>query len=200
MINLYKISMSVKMIKWITPVDLTPHVYLHPSITGDINGKNLADYGVKWTLIGHSEREADGREVAIKTKNAIDSGFSVIFCTDEHLAELVEVNRQLSEADWKKIVIAYEPLWAEKGIVPSPQKVQETHANIRYWLCDQISPEVAADMRIIYGGSTSIIDFDELYAMDDINGFLIAGASLKAEFVKIVSGVLSYLIISPVAI
>ena len=139
--------------------------------------------------------------VGVKTKNAIDNGISVMACIGEQLADrqsgstmkvcaeqLEGIKAAITEADWKKVVIAYEPVWAiGTGVTASPQQAQDTHAEIRQWLSKNISPTVAAETRIIYGGSASGANCDELYAMKDINGFLVGGASLKEEFVKIIN-------------
>jgi triosephosphate isomerase (TIM) len=102
--------------------------------------------------------------------------------------QLEGIKAAITEADWKKVVIAYEPVWAiGTGVTASPQQAQDTHAEIRQWLHKNISATVAAETRIIYGGSASGANCDELYAMQDINGFLVGGASLKEEFVKIIN-------------
>ena len=168
----------------------------------------LADFGVKWTLTGHSERRVGfgyagetSSVVGIKTKNAIDNGISVMACIGEQLADrqsgstmkvcaeqLEGIKAALKTEDWKKVVIAYEPVWAiGTGVTASPQQAQDTHAEIRTWLSKNISPAVAAETRIIYGGSASAGNCNELYAMHDINGFLVGGAALKAEFVSIIN-------------
>lgn len=137
--------------------------------------------------------------VGVKTKNAIDCGLSVMACIGEQLADrekgttmavcseqLEGIKAVLTEADWKKVVIAYEPVWAiGTGVTASPKQAQETHADIRKWLAANISAKVAAETRIIYGGSASAANCDELYAQPDINGFLVGGASMKEEFVKV---------------
>jgi triosephosphate isomerase len=168
----------------------------------------LADAGIHWTLTGHSERRVgfgfpgeSSQVVGIKTKNAISKGLSAIACIGEHLkdrqdgttmkvcAEQLEaIKAALSEADWKKVVIAYEPVWAiGTGVTATPQQAQETHKEIRDWLRKNVSATVAAETRIIYGGSATAANCKELYAMNDINGFLVGGASLKAEFVDIIN-------------
>lgn len=117
-----------------------PHIVRFGS--GGINGAILADFGVKWTLTGHSKRrwiigETD-EKVASKTKDAIDNNLSVILCIGEQVrdqrgslnyntlrSQLGNVNREIWENDWKKVVIAYEPVWAiEAGITPSIQEVK----------------------------------------------------------------------------
>ena len=102
--------------------------------------------------------------------------------------QLKAIKDVLTEADWKKVVIAYEPVWAiGTGVTASPQQAQETHAQIRDWLAKNVSATVADETRIIYGGSATGSNCAELYAQPDINGFLVGGASLKEEFVKIIN-------------
>jgi len=176
--------------------------------TGEISAEMLADSGITWTLTGHSERRVGfgfpgetSEVVGIKTKNAIDSGISVMACIGEQLedrqngttmvvcAEQLEaIKASLEIGDWKKVVIAYEPVWAiGTGVVATPEQAQDTHAEIRSWLAKNISPEVADETRIIYGGSASASNCDALYEKPDINGFLVGGASLKPEFIHIIN-------------
>jgi triosephosphate isomerase len=178
------------------------------AFTGELSAEMLTDFGIKWTLTGHSERRVGfgyagetSSVVGVKTKNAIDCGISVMACIGESLADrqngstmkvcseqLEGIKAAITEADWKKVVIAYEPVWAiGTGVTASPQQAQDTHAEIRQWLAKNISTTVAVETRIIYGGSASGANCDELYAMQDINGFLVGGASLKEEFVKIIN-------------
>lgn len=176
--------------------------------TGELSAEILADSGIKWTLTGHSERRVGfgypgetSDVVGVKTKNAVDVGISVMACIGEMLADrqngttmkvcaeqLEALKKHLTVADWKKVVIAYEPVWAiGTGVTASPQQAQETHADIRAWLAKNISPAVAAETRILYGGSATAGNCNELYACPDINGFLVGGASLKPEFVSIIN-------------
>ena len=176
------------------------------AFTGELSAEMLADFGIKWTLTGHSERRVGfgfpgetSQVVGVKTKNAIDNGISVMACIGEQLADrqggntmkvcaeqLEGIKAALKMEDWKKVVIAYEPVWAiGTGVTASPQQAQDTHAEIRTWLSKNISPAVAAETRIIYGGSASAANCNELYAMADINGFLVGGAALKPEFVTV---------------
>lgn len=168
----------------------------------------LADAGIKWTLTGHSERRVGfgvpgetSQVVGVKTKNAVDNGLSVMACIGEQLADrqngntmkvcaeqLEALKAALKEADWKKVVIAYEPVWAiGTGVTASPQQAQETHAEIRAWLRKHISQTVADETRILYGGSATAANCNDLYSQPDINGFLVGGASLKPEFINIIN-------------
>lgn len=178
------------------------------AFTGELSADMLVDSQIKWTLTGHSERRVGfgypgetSSVVGVKTKNAIDCGMSVMACIGEQLADreagttmdvcseqLEGIKAALTEGDWKKVVIAYEPVWAiGTGVTATPSQAQETHAQIRQWLATNISQNVADETRIIYGGSANAKNCDELYSMEDINGFLVGGASLKAEFVNIIN-------------
>ncbi|SGY41763.1 BQ5605_C003g02550 [Microbotryum silenes-dioicae] len=167
--------------------------------------KQIKDVGLKWVILGHSERRSLFHEsdelVAEKTAAAIKEGISVVLCCGESLEErkaekTVEVNirqlravaKVLSKDDWKHVVIAYEPIWAiGTGLVATPQQAQDVHKEIRAWLSKEISPEVGAETRIIYGGSVNEKNAKELAACPDIDGFLVGGASLKPTFVQIIN-------------
>lgn len=164
----------------------------------------IKDFGLKWVLVGHSERrtifgETD-EHTAIKTKTAIDADISVVLCIGETLAEreagrtmevlfrqLAAVAGAIGEAAWAKVVIAYEPVWAiGTGKVATVEQAQEAHAAIRSWLGSNVSAGVAAATRIIYGGSVNAANSAGLISQTDIDGFLVGGASLKPEFVDII--------------
>jgi triosephosphate isomerase len=176
--------------------------------TGEHSATMLKDAGVKWTLTGHSERRTGfggpgetSEVVAVKTLKAIQAGMSVIVCIGEQLedreagktldvciSQLTPVVEKLTKADFKNIVIAYEPVWAiGTGKVATPQQAEDTHADIRGWLKGAIDAEVAKDVRIIYGGSVNAKNCSELIQGDNIDGFLVGGASLKPDFVNIIN-------------
>ncbi len=93
----------------------------------------------------------------------------------------------MTENDWSRIVIAYEPKWAiGTGKVATAQQAEETHAAIRTWLTTNISSDVAQSTRIIYGGSVKGSNSAELIGCPNIDGFLVGGASLKPEFGDII--------------
>lgn len=161
--------------------------------------------GLKWVILGHSERRSlygEANEVvAKKTKYALEKGLNVVLCIGEQLAERENgttndiLKAQMdackdSVADWSKVVVAYEPVWAiGTGKVASPQQAQDTQAYVRTWLKDNVSEEVAKSTRIIYGGSVSDANCADLIKNPDVDGFLIGGAALKPAFATIVETV-----------
>ena len=176
--------------------------------TGEISAKQLRDMAVDWTLIGHSERRQyfgeDEEVIAKKVKIALDNGMSVIACIGEKLAER-EANQTMdviqtqmktlvsAVSDWSRVVIAYEPVWAiGTGKTATPQQAQEVHDEIRKLLVSQVSQEVANSVRVIYGGSVTDQNANELIAEKDIDGFLVGGASLKSAFKTIVESYKNY--------
>lgn len=172
------------------------------AFTGETSADMLTDAGVKWSIIGHSERRAKGEtdaDVAAKAAYAVSRGVNVIACIGETLAEreggkTIEVLTRQMEAyaskvsDWSKVVVAYEPVWAiGTGKVATPQQAQEAHKAIRAFLKSKVSGSVSDSTRIIYGGSVTAANCKELAALPDVDGFLVGGASLKPEFVDIIN-------------
>ncbi len=139
--------------------------------TGEVSADTLVDLGIKWVILGHSERRSLYGEtneiVAKKLKYSLDKGLNAIWCIGEKLEEReagttnAVIKAQMdackdSVNDWRKVVVAYEPVWAiGTGKVATPEQAQETHAYVRSWLRDNISEEVAKSTRIIYGGSVT---------------------------------------------
>jgi triosephosphate isomerase len=154
----------------------------------------LSDFGCSWALVGHSERRSLHGEtdqlVADKAQAAIASGMTPVVCVGESLAErdagqaVAVITRQLApilalgaEAV-KKMVVAYEPVWAiGTGRTASPEQAQEVHAAIRAALV----AAGAGNIQILYGGSVKASNAASLFAMPDIDGALVGGASLVAE-------------------
>lgn len=180
------------------------------AFTGEICASQLKDIGCTWVIIGHSERREgfemageDSELVAKKVKVAVDSGLKVMFAIGEKKDEreagitmdvcakqLKPAAELLSEEDWQNIAIAYEPVWAiGTGLTATPEMAQETHADIRKWISDNVSPEVAQSIRIQYGGSMKGANAKDLLAQPDIDGGLIGGASLKADFFNVINAV-----------
>ena len=134
---------------------------------------------------------------------ALKSGLTPIFCCGEALAirqagthneyvkqQLTETIFNLPAEDFKKIVIAYEPIWAiGTGVTASSEQAQDMHANIRAALTEKFGGEIAEGTSILYGGSCNAKNAKELFANKDVDGGLIGGASLKAEdFIQIING------------
>lgn len=171
--------------------------------TGEIAAEQLVDFGLEWTIIGHSERRTlfneDNETVAKKVANAQEVGLNVILCIGESLEQRESnstndvLKEQLNSAkdsvkDWSKIVIAYEPIWAiGTGKVASTEQAQETHQYIRSWVTENVSEETATSTRIIYGGSVNDKNCKDLIGQADLDGFLVGGASLKPAFQTIVT-------------
>ncbi|MFA7281866.1 MAG: triose-phosphate isomerase [Sterolibacterium sp.] len=166
--------------------------------TGEVSVAMLVEFACRYVLVGHSERRALYGEsdavVAAKFAAALKAGLTPILCVGETLAEReagitgAVVTRQLDAviarsgvAALQRAVLAYEPVWAiGTGKTASPQQAQEVHALIRARVagCDA---NVAQNVQILYGGSVKASNAQELFAMPDIDGGLIGGASLVAE-------------------
>lgn len=169
------------------------------AFTGAVSAAMIREAGCRYTLIGHSERrqffgETD-QGVNKKIRAALGAGLIGIVCIGETLAEResgqteVVLAKQLSEgfaglteADFSRIIIAYEPVWAiGTGRTATPEIAEQAHAFIRTRLAGQVSREVAAGTRILYGGSVKPDNVAGLMAQQDIDGALVGGASLQAE-------------------
>ncbi|KAK7337122.1 hypothetical protein VNO77_17682 [Canavalia gladiata] len=178
------------------------------AFTGEISVEQLKDLGCNWVILGHSERRhvigENDEFIGKKAAYALSQGLGVIACIGELLEEReagktfdVCFQQLKSFADavpsWDNIVIAYEPVWAiGTGKVATPQQAQEVHIAVRDWLKKNVSAEVASKTRIIYGGSVNGGNSAELAKQEDIDGFLVGGASLKGpEFATIVNSVTS---------
>jgi triosephosphate isomerase len=175
------------------------------AFTGEVSAVMLKDVGCEYVIVGHSERRLIYREseqlVARKFAAAQSKSLIPILCVGEQLAER-EANRtqevvqrqldavlELSGVDaFAHAIIAYEPVWAiGTGRNASPDQAQEVHAFIRARLTAR-SAKIAAETRILYGGSVKAGNAAELFAMPDVDGGLIGGASLKAdEFLAILA-------------
>jgi len=171
------------------------------AFTGEISAEQLVDMGLNTTLIGHSERRkyyGEGDEVVTKkVERALSQGLNAVCCLGETLEErkqdkveevcfksLAAIAAGVGDdkSGWSKIVIAYEPVWAiGTGVACDKEKAQTTHATLRKWFKENVSEEVSKSIRIIYGGSVKPANCEELIAQTDIDGFLVGGASLKAD-------------------
>ena len=173
------------------------------AFTGETSGAMLKEFGVRYCLVGHSERRQYHAEtdavVALKAQRALANGITPIVCVGETLAEREAgrteevVKRQLAAVIHanghciSEIVVAYEPVWAiGTGKTASPEQAQQVHAVLRAQLA-AATPHPAR-IKILYGGSMNAANAVQLLAQADIDGGLIGGASLKApDFLAIVS-------------
>ncbi len=177
------------------------------AFTGEISADMLESIGATGSLIGHSERRQYHGETDShcnrKIKLALDKGLIPIYCNGETLEqrksgqhfEVVKNQTEvalftLSAEEIKKVVIAYEPVWAiGTGETASPEQAQEIHAHIRNLIADKYGKEVADEISILYGGSVKPENAKEIFSKPDIDGGLIGGAALNiADFSKIIEG------------
>ena len=175
------------------------------AFTGEVSAPMLKDIGVQYVIIGHSERRqffAGTNETVNKKINAaLKHGLIPIVCVGENLNErennqtFIVVEKQceeslagLSSEQMKKIIIAYEPVWAiGTGKTATPGQAQEVHKFIRDLLAKMHNPQIAGAVRIQYGGSVKPENTVDLISQEDIDGALVGGASLKQDsFVQII--------------
>jgi triosephosphate isomerase len=176
------------------------------AFTGEISPAMLTGVGCKYVILGHSERRAIFREtneeINKKVHAAFAAGLIPILCVGEHLIErdegrTLEVVREqfdgslaeLSAAQMEQTVIAYEPVWAiGTGKVATPDQAEQVHADLRKLVESRYNADVAAKVRIQYGGSVKPDNARELLACPNIDGALVGGASLKVDdFLAIVA-------------
>ncbi len=170
--------------------------------TGEVSAEMVKSTGAQYVIIGHSERRGYYNEtpeiLREKVLLALENNLQVIFCIGESLEER-EANKQnevvkaelegsvfnLSEENFRKVIIAYEPIWAiGTGKTATSEQAEEIHAYIRSIIAERYGKEVAEDTSILYGGSCKASNAPELFAKPDIDGGLIGGASLKAADFK----------------
>jgi triosephosphate isomerase len=173
--------------------------------TGEISADMLASVGIKTVILGHSERRTyfgeDDALLKEKVTTALSKEMEVIFCFGELLedrkagnhfavveSQLKNVLFDLSEDQWKQIILAYEPVWAiGTGETASPEQAQEMHAFIRGLVKDAYSGGVGNGLTILYGGSVKPGNAKEIFSKEDVDGGLIGGASLQAaDFTAII--------------
>ena len=167
--------------------------------TGEVAVSMLTSVGCQYTILGHSERrqyygETD-EKLVVKTRLALEAGLKVILCVGEnldereagkHFAVVTEQTKNVlynfTAEDLKKVVIAYEPVWAiGTGKTATAAQAEEIHACIRSVIAEKFGAEAADEMTILYGGSCKPSNAKELFAEKDIDGGLIGGAALKAD-------------------
>lgn len=179
------------------------HAAAHGAHTGDISAPMLQDAGAVLTIVGHSERrEAHGEsdaDVRAKAEAALACGLAVILCVGESL-EVREAGQAVATvcgqldaslppaAEASQIAVAYEPIWAiGTGRIPSLEEIAEMHAALRQRLVAAYG-EAGAAVRILYGGSVKAANAAGIFAVPDVDGALVGGASLAAsDFLPIVA-------------
>ncbi len=173
------------------------------AFTGEVATQMLQECGVKYVILGHSERRSYYKEtstlVAHKTAKVLESGLTPIICIGESemerdsgqtntvlSAQLQPVIDEIGIEKFADVVIAYEPVWAiGTGKTASPEMAQQTHQFIRSFLAEN-SKDVAAKVPLLYGGSMNAANCEKLLAQADIDGGLIGGASLKVNEFKVI--------------
>ncbi|KAA0257756.1 triose-phosphate isomerase [Deferribacter autotrophicus] len=182
------------------------NIYFEDSgaFTGEVSADMVISAGANCVILGHSERRHIFKEsdeiINKKVRQAVDKGLNVILCVGELLeereagCEVETVLRQvalglkgLNSDDMKKVVIAYEPVWAiGTGKTASKDDAETMHREIRSFVSKLYGENIANDLRILYGGSVKPENIKELMSAENVDGALVGGASLKAEsFVKI---------------
>ncbi len=175
--------------------------------TGEVSAQMLQSINVSYCIIGHSERRQYFNEtpemLAEKVMLCLQQNITPVFCCGEALdireaetqnnfvqVQLEQSLFQLSADEVKKIVIAYEPIWAiGTGKTASTQQAQQMHAHIRSVLANKYGQESADEISILYGGSVKGANAAELFAQPDVDGGLVGGASLVGdEFIQIIKG------------
>jgi triosephosphate isomerase (TIM) len=176
--------------------------------TGEISAEMIKDAGAHYVIIGHSERRNFYNEtdalLALKVSRVISAGLIPIFCVGELLTDrnsnnhLEAVRAQLknglfhlSPADFKCVVLAYEPVWAiGTGVTATSHQAQGMHNYIRSEINKKYGKEISEQTTILYGGSCNPQNAKELFACMDVDGGLIGGASLKSEdFISIIQSI-----------
>ena len=173
------------------------HAALSGAHTGDISAQMLADAGAGWVILGHSERREDhgerNEDVRAKARTAMDAGLKTIICVGETLQQREAANTldiiggQMSgsipdQSTGENLIVAYEPVWAiGTGKVPTLDEIGEVHDFIRARLERRFGEGVGRSVRLLYGGSVKPSNAAEIFAVSNVDGALVGGASLKAQ-------------------
>ena len=173
--------------------------------TGEISAKMLQELGVKAVILGHSERRGyfkeDNETLLKKVKIALKYDLDIVFCVGESLeqrennkyfdvikGQMSETIFKLNKDEFKKVIIAYEPVWAiGTGKTATPDQAQEIHEFIRNKIKENFDEKIANNTTILYGGSCKPSNAKEIFSKKDVDGGLIGGAALKSiDFSKII--------------
>ncbi len=172
------------------------HAAVSGAHTGDTSADMLLDAGATAVILGHSERREDhderNEDVRAKARTAMNAGLVTVICLGESLAQREAANTldiiagQMSgsipdQATGENLVIAYEPIWAiGTGMVPTLEQIAEVHDFIRVRLERRFGEGVGRSVRLLYGGSVKPSNAAEIFAVPNVDGALVGGASLKA--------------------
>jgi triosephosphate isomerase len=180
------------------------HAAASGAFTGDISAPMVAETGAQYVIVGHSERrdmhhESD-TDVAAKARAARDAGLTPTICLGESEAQrqaeqtLDVIARQLAGSvpdgvTASNTIIAYEPIWAiGTGKVPTIDQIAEVHDHMRALLTDRFGAEIGNALPLLYGGSVKATNAQDIFAVENVDGALVGGASLKAaDFAPIVT-------------
>jgi triosephosphate isomerase len=180
------------------------HIEASGAFTGDISAEMIKDAGASHVIVGHSERRVNYNEnnnlIRSKAQTALNVGLKAIICIGETLKEretgitLDIIKKQLLESlpqeiTGETIIIAYEPVWAiGTGLTPSIEQITEVHDFIRAELENNYGKKIGHSVNILYGGSMNAKNAHEISAIENVDGGLVGGASLKAEsFIPIIN-------------
>ena len=175
------------------------------AFTGEVSGEMIRDAGADYVIIGHSERrqffgETD-ESVSLKIRAALDAGLVPVMCIGETESQreadktFFVLDKQISDglkgfdlAELDSLILAYEPVWAiGTGKTAGPEQVKEVHGFLRHLLKEKYTEDLAAKIRILYGGSVKPGNIKDLMQLEDVDGALVGGASLNPEdFNKII--------------
>ncbi len=178
------------------------------AFTGEVSAVMLKSLGIKYVIIGHSERRElfseTNEELLNKVLLSVERNISPIFCCGEPLIfrnkndhleyvinQLKETVLKLNKESFQKVIIAYEPVWAiGSGKTASNEEIEEMHVAIRKTIKQKFGSSVSKNTSILYGGSVNVFNAKEIFKINDVNGGLIGGASLQAqEFIDIVNSI-----------
>ena len=178
------------------------------AFTGEVSAVMLKSLGIKYVIIGHSERRElfseTNEELLNKVLLSVERNISPIFCCGEPLIfrnknnhleyvinQLKETVLKLNKESFQKVIIAYEPVWAiGSGKTASNEEIEEMHVAIRKTIKQKFGSSVSKNTSILYGGSVNAFNAKEIFEINDVNGGLIGGASLQAqEFIDIVNSI-----------
>ena len=175
------------------------------AFTGEVSAQMVNSLNVKYTILGHSERREYFNETNIELKQKVDlslkNNLEIIFCCGESLnqrqsgvhfdwikQQLTESVFHLTEKEFEKVVIAYEPIWAiGTGVTASSDQAEEIHQFVRNVIAEKYNENISENTSILYGGSCNPTNAKDLFSKKNIDGGLIGGSSLNAEnFTRII--------------